>query len=285
MFFSRFERGLFNWYSPDGSFVTGYSPGHYIDFYTVLANDDTAALRTMAEQVVYWLKNFNNKTAAKKAIPAMLNYEFMWNQKPVKNLHPFINFWNGISVVENESGKKLNISLPPFHFATFDKFIKDVKASSTIPEIIGERPNEWIYIHGPSHHWALSASRNADILLPAAEKFWSANEMIDNTRAYPAQEFSLAWESKIYPDHGWGGKEGQSTDDTFLEKFEEAKQKGDNLLNGAMQKIASNITTDKSKGIPVVVFNSLSWIRSDIVTTEIKLPFKSGLQVASIHLF
>lgn len=275
MFFSRFERGLFNWYSPDGSFVTGYSPGHYIDFYTVLAKDDTAALRTMAEQVIYWLKNFNNKATGKKAIPAMLNYEFMWDQKPVKNLHPFVNFWNSISTVENESGEKLNITLPPFHFATFDKFIKDVKASSTIPEIIGERPNEWIYIHGPSHHWALSASRKADILLPAAEKFWSSNEMIDNSGSYPSEEFGQAWESKIYPDHGWGGKEGQSTDDTFLEKFEEAKQKGNSLLNGAMQKIASNIKTNKSKGVPVVVFNSLSWNRSDVVTIDTKLPFKS----------
>jgi len=275
MFFSRFERGLFNWCSPDGSFVTGYSPGHYIDFYTILAKDDTAALRTMAEQVVYWLKNFNNKTAAKKAIPAVLNYEFMWNQKPVQNLHPFINFWNGISTVENENGEKMQISLPPFHFATFDKFIKDVKASSTVPEIIGERPNEWIYIHGPTHHLAMSASRKADILLPAAEKLWSANEMIDDDAAYPAQEFSQAWESKIYPDHGWGGKDGQSTDDIFLEKFEEAKQKGTSLLNGAMQKIAARIMTNKSKGVPVIVFNTLSWNRSDIVTADIKLPFKS----------
>lgn len=274
MFFSRFERGLFNWYSPDGSFITAYSPGHYIDFYNVLAKDDTAAVRTMAEQVIYWLKNYNNKPAAQKAIPAVLNYEFGWGQKPVQNLYPFIEFWNSISTVENENGEKLNIILPRFQFATFDKFIKSIKASSVIPDIIGERPNEWIYIHGPSHHWALSASRKADILLPAAEKFWSSNEMINKTGSYPTEEFLQAWESKIYPDHGWGGKDGQSTDDIFLAKFEDAKAKGKSLLNGAMQKIASQIITNPSKGIPVIVFNSLSWQRTDPVTFAIHFTTK-----------
>lgn len=281
MFFSRFERGLYNWFSPDGSFVTAYSPGHYIDFYNILAKDDTAALASMAEEVVYWLKNYNNKASAQKVIPAVLNYEFMWGQKPVQNLYPFINFWNNISSVENENGERLPVTLPRFHFATFDKFIKNIKESSTIPGIIGERPNEWIYIHGSSHHWALSASRKADVLLPAAEKFWSSDKMIDNTISYPKEQFLQAWESKIYPDHGWGGKDGQSTDDTFLAKFEEAKEKGGNLLNEAIQKIASQINTNTARGIPVVVFNSLSWDRTDPVT--IPLSSIPGLHFVGVY--
>ena len=270
MFFSRFERGMYNWYSPDGSFVTAYSPGHYIDFYNILAKDDTAALRSMAEEAIYWLENYNNHPSAKKAIPAVLNYEFGWNQKPVQNLNHFIDFWNNISTIENEKGEKLNIILPQFHFATFDKFINAIKASSAIPKIIGERPNEWVYIHGPSHHWALSASREADMLLPAAEKFWSSIDMINKKASYPEEDFSKAWESKIYPDHGWGGKEGQSTDDIFLAKFAFAKSEGNSLLNGAMKNIASNIVMPHDKGIPVVVFNSLSWKRTGPVTIAIK---------------
>lgn len=275
MFFSRFERGIYDWYSPDGSFITAYSPGHYIDFYNILAKDDTAAMRSMAEETIYWLKYFNNKPSEKKAIPAVLNYEFGWNQKPVQNLYHFIGFWNHISSVENEKGDKLNIVLPQFHFATFDKFINRIKASSDIPKIIGERPNEWIYIHGPSHHWALSASREADILLPAAEKFWSSIDMINKKASYPKKDFLKAWESKIYPDHGWGGKEGQSTDDIFLAKFAFAKEEGKSLLNEATNNIASNIVMSHEKGIPVVVFNSLSWNRTGPVTFTIQPISKS----------
>lgn len=275
MFFSRFERGVYDWYSPDGSFVTAYSPGHYIDFYNILAMEDTAALKRMAEQTIYWLKYYNGGSSGKKAIPAVLNYEFLWDQRPVQNLYHFINLWNGISIVENERGQKLHIVLPQFHFATFDKFIKSIKASSDIPKITGERPNEWIYIHGPSHHWALAASREADISIPSAEKFWSSLIMTDKNTYYPKDDFSKAWESKIYPDHGWGGKDGQSTDDIFLAKFEFAKEKGRTLQTDAMRKLASGIVTNRKKGIPVVVFNSLSWQRTGVVTSKLHSVFKS----------
>jgi alpha-mannosidase len=84
-----------------------------------------------------------------------------------------------------------------------------------------------------------------------------------------------AWESKIYPDHGWGGKDGQSTDDIFLAKFAFAKEEGKSLLNEAMRNIASNIVMNREKGIPVVVFNSLSWKRTGPVTFTIQTISKS----------
>ncbi|MDO6432201.1 glycosyl hydrolase-related protein [Flavitalea sp. BT771] len=266
MFFSRFGMGLYDWKSPDGSGITAYSPGHYIDFYNILAKEDTAGIAAMATQVVYWLKHFNDR-GMEKAVPAVLNYEFGWDQKAVRNLYPFVSRWNGISVVENEAGERLSVSLPKFRFATFDKFLQAVKqASSHIPVIEGERPNVWVYIHGPTHHWALSASREADKLLPAAEKFWSVNRMMDPGVSYPQRELSQAWMSKVYPDHGWGGLEGQSTDDIFLSKFTYARDKGDELLGGAMRRIAGRIETPEEKGVPVVVFNSLSWRRTDPVS-------------------
>ncbi|HEY4208281.1 MAG TPA: glycosyl hydrolase-related protein, partial [Puia sp.] len=281
MFFSRFGLGLYNWKSPDGSYVTAYSPGHYIDFYNILAKADTAGIAAMAGQVVYWLKNFNDRDV-EKAVPAMLNYEFGWDQKPVHHLYDFISRWNGITVIENESGEKLQVALPKFQFATFDKFLHTVKdASSHIPVIMGERPNVWVYIHGPTHHWALSASREGDKLLPAAEKFWSANRMIDAAVNYPQAELSDAWMSKIYPDHGWGGLEGQSTDDIFLAKFTYAKEKGGDLLRNAMRRIASRIDAPVAKGTPVVVFNSLSWRRTDPVSFRLPASFKGR----AIHLF
>ncbi|MBS1602886.1 MAG: alpha-mannosidase [Bacteroidetes bacterium] len=270
MFFSRFGLGLYNWQSPDGSYITAYSPGHYIDFYNILAKGDTAGVAALAEQVVYWLTQFNDRNVA-KAVPAVLNYEFGWPQKPVQHLYDFVSRWNGISVIENEAGEKLPVVLPKFQGATFDKFLSAAKASSSrIPVISGERPNVWVYIHGPSHHWALSASREADKLLPAAEAFWTANRMIDGKADYPQSELATAWMSKIYPDHGWGGLEGQSTDDIFLAKYTYAKEKGGELLQNAMRRIAGRVEAPASKGVPVVVFNSLSWGRTDPVT--IRLP-------------
>ncbi|HVU94463.1 MAG TPA: glycosyl hydrolase-related protein [Puia sp.] len=280
MFFSRFGLGLYNWQSPDGSYITAYSPGHYIDFYNILAKGDTAGIAAMAQQVVYWLTQFNDRNV-EKAVPAVLNFEFGWPQKPVQHLYDFVNRWNGISVIENEAGEKLPVVLPKFRGATFDKFLSAVKASSShIPVISGERPNVWVYIHGPAHHWALSASREADKLLPAAEAFWTANRMIDGNAGYPQSELTDAWMSKIYPDHGWGGLEGQSTDDIFLAKYTYAKEKGGELLRDALRRIAGRVAAPAGKGIPVIVFNSLSWRRTDPVTVRLPASFNGrGVKV------
>ena len=38
----------------------------------------------------------------------------------------------------------------------------------------------------------------------------------------------------IYPDHGWGGKEGQITDRLFRKKYEFARDKGKEMLDAAL---------------------------------------------------
>ena len=46
---------------------------------------------------------------------------------------------------------------------------------------------------------------------------------------------------------------------------------GDQLLDKATDFIASRVKTDESRGIPVVLFNSLSWERTDPVTVTVNL--------------
>jgi alpha-mannosidase len=103
--------------------------------------------------------------------------------------------------------------LPEIRYSTLDKFFDQIRRPYTgIQAIMGERPNVWIYIHGPSHHWALDHSRKADVLLPAAEKFAVLDALVCGSYSeYPVDLFNQAWESKIYPDHGWGGKCGAHT--------------------------------------------------------------------------
>ena len=194
-------------------------------------------------------------------MPAVLNFEFIWDPKPVQNLDPFIHLWNNLDEVENEDGEILEVNLPQIRFSTLDKFFTQIRASSKdIPSISGERPNVWIYIHGPSHHHALDFSRRADILLPAAEKFALAESMVSGSFSkYPEKSLHEAWESKIYPDHGWGGKGGQSTDDIFKMSYADALEKAKRILNNSLSSLASSVDTEESKGVPIVVFNSNGW--------------------------
>jgi alpha-mannosidase len=78
-----------------------------------------------------------------------------------------------------------------------------------------------------------------------------------------------AWLAAIYPDHGWGGKEGQITDRLFRKKYEFARDAGRGMLQNAIQKIASRVAAAPAKGVPVVLFNSLSWKRTEPVVVTI----------------
>jgi alpha-mannosidase len=112
-------------------------------------------------------------------------------------------------------------------------------------------------------------------MMTVAEKFSTIDALIRGTFShYPEERLNHAWESKIYPDHGWGGKGGESTDAIFLQKFEESLMEARSLTNEALQNIASKINLNRKKGIPVVVFNSLSWKRDDPVS--FKVGFEPG---------
>ena len=278
MFISRHERGVFDWRSPDGSKVTTYSPGHYIDFYNILGKTTEEAIKELAAQALIWSDGYNDVSGEETVMPAVLNFEFIWDPKPVENLDPFKELWNNLEEVENEQGEKLQLRLPEIKFSTLDKFFNQIrKSTKNMPSITGERPNVWIYIHGPSHHWAMDHSRKADVLLPAAEKFAVSDALVSNSYSqYPLDLFNQAWESKIYPDHGWGGKGGQSTDDIFLMRFADSHEKAKRLLDNSLQSLAGKVNTSAEKGIPLVVFNSLSWERTSPVSLQIRFDEKGG---------
>ena len=48
MMISRHERGFYNWYSPDGSFVTVFTPGHYANAFTPLQKNFHEAAQFLA---------------------------------------------------------------------------------------------------------------------------------------------------------------------------------------------------------------------------------------------
>ena len=193
---------------------------------------------------------------------------------PAIDYSEFIATWNSFETLKDETGKQKNVYLPNMELMTVDEFLPLAEKEATqLDTITGERPNVWVYIHGPAHHDALTASREASKLLPAAEKFLSIANIIDPVKMqYPFKAFDEAWQAKIYPDHGWGGHDGDITDNLFKENLVKSKTMGQNLLNKGLDFIAGRIQTNEKLGIPIVLFNSLSWERTDPVTVSINFP-------------
>ncbi len=270
MMISRHKRGVFNWFSPDGSYVTTYSPGHYMDAYTPLHKSSYEATEYIATSAMDWESYYSN-SSAQNIIPLLSDADM----SPAKKYDHITKLWNSISELTDEQGVKIEINLPSINIATAHEFLHDfVLAADSLPSLNGERPALWLYIHGPGHQKAIKASREGDILLTMAEKFATIDALTSKSfNKYPTSRIQKAWEAKIYPDHGWGGKNGQITDDLFRRKFEFARTEAKQILENACGSLASKIKTNQKKGIPLVVFNSLSWNRTDNIDFEISFDY------------
>lgn len=263
---SRQEKGLYHWFSPDGSYITAFSPGHYGDAYVQLNRTFYDAALYISQQAMYFGKYYAADTK-NPVFPVLSD----WDMSAAKDYSQVMKQWEGINQLELNDNNVIQVKLPSIKIVTAPVFFDAVGNEKTfIPEIRGERPALWLYIHGPTHHKAISASREADILLTVAEKFATANALVrGNFEQYPYDRLNTAWEAKIFPDHGWGGKNGQITDDLFLEKYSFALSEAKAVLDQELHQLASSIVTDTAKGTPVVVFNSLNWLRNGTVNIDL----------------
>lgn len=273
---SRHERGIFNWYSPDGSFVTAFSPGHYGDAFGPLNKNFQEASQYLAKSSMDWEKYYTNKTSS-PIIPVLSDNDM----SPAKDYGTLIQNWGNIHELQGENGNYIPVKLPGIKVATAPEFFEALMAQKPqLPSIQGERPDVWLYIHGPSHEKAIRASREADILLPIAEKFATANALVDGTfQNYPEVRLRKAWASKIYPDHGWGGKHGDITDALFLSKYEFAKAEAEKIIAENLDELASKVITHPENGRPLVVFNSMNKQRNDPVSVEVNFRPKEAFDL------
>ena len=258
LFISRFEKGLYEWLSPDGSSVLTMSPGHYGDFAERVGRKGFPEFAAYSSSFsTNWSSIIRNGS---KNVPLVSMSDM---STPVR-YDSVMDTWNSLRTMFDSRGNSRPLIMPSIQYSTAQRFFESVAAESLqVPLVRGERPNIWLYIHVPTHHWAISAKRDADVYLPAAETFSTISALLDRSFArYPQKELTAAWESQIYPDHGWGGKNGDITDSTFRAKFEYARDVSKELYTRATTAIAGQVKTSASKGVPLIVFNNLSWKRT-----------------------
>ena len=81
-------------------------------------------------------------------------------------------------------------------------------------------------------------------MLPSAEIFSTIEALVNNSFVnYPAKELSKAFEESIYPDHGWGGKNGHITDSIFRSKLEFAAKESDRIIEKKLNSISNKVKT------------------------------------------
>jgi alpha-mannosidase len=253
---SRYHEGFYRWASPDGTSVLAYSPGHYGNAAAYLNAPPAEGAKVILEKLAKW-SGYYSARGLPPEYPLLNSVDF---SQPT-DFGGLIRHWNGTAVQQGPQAAAMKYSTARRFFESIDV------RTARLETITGERPGLWLYIHGPAHHSAISAEREAGRLLPAAEAFSTVRALLDGSFAgYPAGRLEAAWMAAIYPDHGWGGKEGQITDRLFRKKYEFARDEGREVLTSALAGIAARVKTRPEKGTPLIVFNSLSWPRTDPVT-------------------
>ncbi len=274
LFVSRMKEGFYNWYSPDGSKILTYSPGNYgwsLLVYKYFEEDAITALQKINKVIQNW-----NEYYAARHIPPHYAIVICTDAGGPKDYSPLINEWN---MIANNSG----FDIPKLQHSTAEEFLGKVNVpESKFDSISGERPDLWLYIHGPAHYEAIKAKKAAAVSLPAAEMFSAINGIVNADQSiYPMAELTKGWLKSIYPDHGWGGKHGEITDSIYRASLEEGNALGVKILKESWTALSSRI--DLKNPNSILVYNDLSWIRTGIASVDISAQKDSDWIITDLH--
>jgi alpha-mannosidase len=104
-----------------------------------------------------------------------------------------------------------------------------------------------------------------------AEKYASVASLFGPP--YAQDQFTLAWKNLLF-DHFHDVMPGSGIAVNYLDakrNLEDVARSANELTHGALDEILAHINT-QGDGVAVVVFNSLSWPRTEVIETEVQLP-------------
>jgi len=113
--------------------------------------------------------------------------------------------------------------------------------------------------------------RRTEETLLNAEKFASLALLYG--RSYPREEFEFAWRNLLF-DHFHDIMPGSGIAVNYLEakrNLQDVHRAGREIIEGALGELSAHINT-QGDGVPVVIFNSLSWPRTELAEVEAQLP-------------
>jgi len=241
-----FPYRVFWWEGPDGSRILTYFPFDYVN--TV---DNPYRL-------VDWLRQFEANTGFSKMM--------MLFGVGDHGGGPSLDMLERIDRLQ-----KLDI-YPTIEHGTMTQYLDWLKSQdlSQIPVWDDELYLE--YHRGTSTTQAKmkESNRRSEDLLTNAEKFSALSTLYGGV--YDRSDLETAWREVLFNQFhdilpGSGIRENYIDAN---EKYEDVRRIGDHEIKQSLERIARSINTSKARrGKPVIVFNSLSWERTDVVTVDL----------------
>jgi alpha-mannosidase len=168
---------------------------------------------------------------------------------------------------------KPDVAFPNLELSRADTFFSDLQ-----PKLLNMQVPVWrneLYFEYHRGVFTTQAEtkkriRTTEELLLNAEKFSAFSTLFG--RAYPSSDFDRSWKDMLFDDfHDIFPGSGIAVNYLDAKRnLEDVQRVGRGILNGSLDEIASNINL-KGAGVPVVLFNSLSWPRNELIEAEVRL--------------
>jgi alpha-mannosidase len=245
---------IFRWQSPDGSDVLVTSCPRDYSAGQILRTD---AFLTAAKKFKDFVQRETGHNNEWDLPPVIMMADGSDCSIPDPRVGQNAKLWNNL------------FGYPEVKIGSVDEYFKAVESAVTkgrgkIQTMSGELPCWWAGTQSVEND-AFMLTRHAETLVTAAEKFSAVNDLLFPDYEYPKFAIDNVWKGKLWVhEHNWGGTDGDISDAVKLARARETFRLADDLKSNTLGKLVSNIYC-KNNGIPLIVFNSLAWQRSDIV--------------------
>jgi alpha-mannosidase len=252
--YTKFPYRLFWWEAPDGSHLLTYFPHEY-------ANDFNPQQITK-DFSVYAPLIYGNK---------------MTNSAQMLYLYGIGDHGGGPTRTMLDQANRLrdpNTVFPKIDFSTAKQFFVDL--NQQLPNLKVPTWKDELYFEYHRGVYTSQAEtkqriRHDEELMLDAEKYASLASLFG--RPYPQDQFELAWKNLLF-DHFHDIMPGSGIAVNYLDakrNLEDVARSAKEIAGGALDEIVAHVST-QGDGVPVVVFNSLSWPRTEVVETDVQLP-------------
>ena len=252
--YTKFPYRLFWWEAPDGSRLLTYFPHEY-------ANDFNPQQITR-DLSVYAPLIYGNKTTDS---PQMLY------------LYGIGDHGGGPTRTMLDQANRLrdpNTVFPKIDFSTAKQFFADL--NQQFPNLTVPTWKDELYFEYHRGVYTTQADtkqriRHDEELMLDAEKYASLASLFG--RPYAQDQFELTWKNLLF-DHFHDIMPGSGIAVNYLDakrNLEDVARSANEITGGALDEIVAHINT-QGDGVPVVIFNSLSWPRKEPIEVEVQLP-------------
>ena len=268
---------LFWWQSPDGSRVLSYFPHDLVQDTEAIevARDLAAAIKLNPgqDEMMHLYGPSLGRLAVAPARDAIENGR-RWSDP--NNIFPRVQFRTSQSFFNKMNGRVATTGMPVWNYQTF------AAGNTELPvpppgKISLPVWNDEIYLE---HHRGTYTSqaiqkfnmRHSEESLLNAEKYSSLAWLRGSS--YPGDQFTLAWKKEAFNEFHdvAAGTAIAAVYKDAQKDFDVVQWTANEATSNALKELDSHINTAAHPGVPIVVWNPLSWNRTGIVSASVQMP-------------